>query len=124
MKKMILIILTSLSLSACQSQETKTQTKNACDPTQECEKTKKTDTNGFKEITMEKALDIFKNGKSAILYFGFADCPWCQQASPILKEVADENEVEVLYIKTRSDDTHELLYSDEQRDELTQYIKN
>ncbi|MDX8416884.1 conjugal transfer protein TraF [Absicoccus intestinalis] len=95
---------------------------NACDPTAECEESKtKTTEEGFVEISMDEALTYFTEKKSGILFFGFNACPWCKEARPILKKVADKKNVTVYYVKVRDEDKN-LLYSDEQRVELTKYI--
>lgn len=75
----------------------------------------------LKEITMDQALDVFRKKKDAVLYFGFDSCPWCKEARPILKKVADKKNTTVYYVKVRDEDKN-LLYSDDQRVELTKYI--
>lgn len=96
-------------------------TVNACDPTAECEDTETKTTEGFVEISMDEALSYFKEKKSGILFFGFDSCPWCKEARPILKKVADKKNTTVYYVKVRDEDKN-LLYSDDQRVELTKYI--
>lgn len=94
---------------------------NACDPTAECDDDASTTKEGFEEITMDDALNYFREGKSGILFFGFESCPWCKEARPILKKVAKAQKKDIYYVKVRDDD-HNLLYTDEQREELSQYI--
>ncbi|MBP3852987.1 MAG: conjugal transfer protein TraF [Erysipelotrichaceae bacterium] len=122
--KKLMIVWMALSLCACQQQTTTQNEKPAaCDPSESCEETKKeTKEVDFKEISMDEALSVFARQESAILFFGFKDCPWCQEAAPVLKEVAETTGKEVLYIKTRSDKEHELLYSDQQREQLSESI--
>ncbi|MEF2782714.1 thioredoxin family protein [Erysipelotrichaceae bacterium HCN-30851] len=78
--------------------------------------------NAFVETSMDEALSIFRNKKTAILYFGYPDCPWCVEAVPILDELAKENNQQILYIRTR-DDQKELLYTDDEKKELISYAK-
>lgn len=123
MKKVLLSLLLVLSITACQ-QEQPTQEnngKNACDATKDCGGKKKAKIK-FTEISMQDALDIFANQESAILYFGFENCPYCQEAAPLLKEAADQTGKEILYVKTRDDKNNELLYDDQQRQQLIPYI--
>ena len=94
---------------------------NACDPTESCETTKESTNQDFTEISMEEALSFFNKKKDGILYFGFEQCPYCQQAKPILRKVAKSAKKTVYYVKVR-DDQKNLLYTDEQREQLSQYI--
>lgn len=77
--------------------------------------------NQFMEISMGEALEVFRNKKDAILYFGFDTCPWCKEVKPVLRKAADKKKVTVYYVKVRDQDRN-LLYSDDQRAELTKYI--
>lgn len=70
----------------------------------------------------ERALTFFENGESGVLYFGFADCPWCQEAVPVLKEEAEKAGRSVVFIQTR-DENRELEYTDEQKARITPYIE-
>lgn len=76
---------------------------------------------GFKEISMNDALNIWKNKQSGVILMGFKDCPWCQEAYPVLDKIADSMGINVLYVKTR-DDEGERLYTDEEREELYKYM--
>lgn len=75
----------------------------------------------IEEISMERALEIFDDGEDALIYFGFEQCPYCQKAKPILKQVAEETKTKVYYVKTR-DDNKELTYTDSQRESLENFI--
>ncbi len=123
MKKFISLFLTLFLFIGCTantSTDEKEETEYACDATAECD-----DENGssidFTEISMDEALAYFEDGKSGILFFGFESCPWCQEAKPILKDVADETGQTVYYVKVRDEDSN-LLYTEEQRELLTNYI--
>ncbi|MDD2469771.1 MAG: hypothetical protein PHI22_02420 [Bacilli bacterium] len=51
--------------------------------------------------TDKEIIDILKSG-TGIIYFGFPESPWCQQAVPILIEVAKEMNIgEVYYFNPR-----------------------
>lgn len=81
----------------------------------------KKDVADFTPISFEDAIAFFEEGKSGVLYFGFPACPWCDELVPILKEEAEKNDIEVLYVQTR-DDQKERLYTDEQRDRIEPYL--
>ena len=55
-------------------------------------------TGDFQEITFSKALRIFKEKGSGILYFGYDDCPFCERGVPLLNEAVLETGVTVYYI--------------------------
>ena len=44
----------------------------------------------------QEILDIMKN-EDAIIYFGFAACPWCRNAVPVLLETAKKLNVDKIY---------------------------
>ena len=46
--------------------------------------------------TGQEIVDIMKN-EDAIIYFGFAACPWCRNAVPVLLEAAKELGVDKIY---------------------------
>ena len=56
------------------------------------------DDNPFVYVTEEEAIDTLKN-KTALLYFGYAGCPWCRSVLPVLESVAKEKNVsEIKYL--------------------------
>lgn len=80
-----------------------------------------------KKTTLKKfrwmmRLPFLKKKKSAILFFGYSTCPYCQQARPVLEKAAKKEKKSVYYVRVRDDDKN-LLYTEEQRKELTKYIK-
>lgn len=46
--------------------------------------------------TGKEILDVLKN-EDAIIYFGFAACPWCRNAVPVLLDAAKELNVDKIY---------------------------
>ena len=46
--------------------------------------------------TGKEMVDILKN-EDAVIYFGFAACPWCRNAVPVLIDTAKELNVEKIY---------------------------
>ena len=119
MKYLKILLVTAVCLAGCQNVEETEKRPSACTEQSACEAVPAD--NDFEQITFDEAIDIFKNGDSAILYFGFPKCPWCQEAVPILKEEAAKAGKEVLYVQTRDDELNRL-YTDEQRDEIEPYI--
>lgn len=77
----------------------------------------------FTPMDFESAIQFFKEGKSGILYFGFYDCPWCQDVVPILSDAAAHSGKEVFYVKTR-DEQRQRLYTDEQKERIVPYLGN
>ena len=77
----------------------------------------------YTPTSFDEAIDLFETKDSALVYFGFPDCPWCDEVVPILSELAKEQGVEVLYVRTR-DDEKTRLYTDEQRDEIKPYLSD
>ena len=57
----------------------------------------------FDETTVEEVLKRIDNGDDFAVYFGFAACPFCNQAMPVLNEVATDMQQRVDYIDVRSD---------------------
>lgn len=80
-------------------------------------------TAGMKEISFDEAIELFENKESGLLYFGFPDCPWCEEAVPVLTEEAGKAGVPILYVRTR-DENKERLYTDAQKEEITPFIKD
>ena len=52
--------------------------------------------NVYKYVTAKEAIELFKSD-SAVIFFGFKECKWCQSYAPILDEYAKENNVETIY---------------------------
>lgn len=77
----------------------------------------------FTPMDFESAISFFQEGKSGVLYFGFYDCPWCQDVVPILSDVAAKNGGEVFYVQTR-DAQRQRLYTDEQKERIVPYLGN
>ena len=53
-------------------------------------------TNPVQILNEEKVLQVLKNG-TGILYFGFAECPWCRNLLPVLLESLERLSIERLY---------------------------
>ncbi len=57
----------------------------------------------FIETSMKEVDQKIGKNETFAVYFGFAKCPWCIEAVPILNEVAKENDASVYYVNTRKD---------------------
>ncbi len=77
----------------------------------------------FDPISFEEAIAFFEDKQSGLLYFGFPNCPFCQEIVPILHTLASQANIPVHYIQTR-DDQGIRLYTDSQRDEIAPYLQD
>ena len=77
----------------------------------------------FDPMSFEEAIAFFEDKQSGLLYFGFPNCPWCQEVVPILHELASQAHVPVYYIQTR-DEEGIRLYTDSQRDDIAPYLND
>ena len=60
--------------------------------------------NKVEYVTLQKAVEIIKSG-SGVIYFGFAACPWCRTAVPILLEAATVTDLDkIYYVNVRPND--------------------
>ena len=104
-------------------QETKSEIPKGCEEQSACsiDEADNQKDDWFIGLTMEDALQKLENQEDGVYYFGYEDCPWCQDAAPVLKEVAQEHQKKVYYIRTRDED-HNLLYDDEQKERIINYL--
>ena len=47
-------------------------------------------------VEFDELIDIIKND-TAVIYFGFPECPWCRNAVPVLLDAAKELGIEKIY---------------------------
>lgn len=60
--------------------------------------------NNIKYLTLSEAVEMLDNG-SGIIYFGFAACPWCRNAVPVLLNAMDSSSLDTIYyVNVRPDD--------------------
>ena len=52
--------------------------------------------NLIRYVTPEEILEIAESG-TGLIYFGFPQCPWCRQMTPLLIDVALEMELDVIH---------------------------
>ncbi|MCI6272654.1 MAG: hypothetical protein MR601_06905 [Erysipelotrichaceae bacterium] len=78
-------------------------------------------TDTFVNTTMKESIELIENGGTAVFYYGFKTCPWCQDVINYLKEAADNSGVKVNYVNVRVDgDTSEF---DLRKEENPEYVK-
>ena len=116
MKKIVLVLTALLTLVSCGKQEQEVDKTVTITNSVELN-TYDADMSGYKwlydsepaftEITLEESIRIFKEEGSGILYYGYAGCPWCERAVPILNKVAKETGVTVYYINVHFQTTME-----------------
>lgn len=127
-KRYILLMFLCVLISGCSFKGTDNISKDSyCDDgTGTCgfdnEKTNALDTDFMIKISMEDAIHKMEEKETAVFYFGYPDCPWCKEVIPILKEVSKQSSENLYYVQTR-DNKKELLYTDEERKQLTFYLK-
>lgn len=56
----------------------------------------------FMKSSVKEMAEMMDDGRTFVIYFGFARCPWCRDAMPILNEAAKESGfLTVYYVDTR-----------------------
>ncbi|MFV0480066.1 MAG: TlpA family protein disulfide reductase [Anaerorhabdus sp.] len=56
----------------------------------------------FQTISMETSVALTGSDTRVVIYYGYADCPFCQQAVPVLNEAAKEEGYTVYYVDIHS----------------------
>ncbi len=63
--------------------------------------------NNIKYISLKEAAEILDSG-SGVIYFGFAACPWCRNAVPVLLNAMDSTDLDTIYyVNIKPDDDAE-----------------
>ncbi|OLU38945.1 TlpA family protein disulfide reductase [Ileibacterium valens] len=139
-RMLALFVMAALFLSGCQMSTTNKEQQSAdeqienqntgcdsealaCMPGETDSEPEAKDEASFNEMSFNDAISFFEDKKTGLLYFGFADCPWCQEIVPILDQALKENGKSVHSIQTRDSELNRL-YSDEQKAEIEKYISD
>lgn len=56
----------------------------------------------FKQITMEESIRMFEEDGSGVLFYGYKDCGFCQQAVPVLNNAARQMGVDIYYVDVKA----------------------
>ncbi len=78
----------------------------------------------------DKVIDLIKND-TAVIYFGFPECPWCRNAVPVLLDTAKELGIEKIYYynalsirdKKSLDENGNIVIEEEGTEEYKELIK-
>ena len=62
------------------------------------------DTSQFYKLTISGFLSLIEEEKTFIVYFGYEECPWCNDLLPILNEVSIEKQLPIYYIDFMSEE--------------------
>ena len=111
MKKLLIVLVALLMISACSSQTTESEEDPtdeseiaACVLGQECETEEDTPNSELMDwpiIAFEDSLDYVEG--TAILFYSFDDCPYCKEAIPVLDELVSETDIAIYYVHTERD---------------------
>lgn len=125
--KILTLLLVCTVLGACD-----TQTEHSSADKQKTQSTQKApgpraDMSGYKRLTtpdhhfvassMKELLQAAKDKKSGVYYMGYVDCPWCQDAVPVLEEAAKEENVYIHYVPIRDKD-HNITFDKNTEDQF------
>ena len=55
----------------------------------------------FVNSDVKDLVNRIENKETCVAFFGFANCPWCNEALPILNELSKANQQTILYVNTR-----------------------
>ena len=61
----------------------------------------------FVDIDLDGILKLMEEKKTAIIYFGYASCPWCNALVPVLNEVSLEKQMKLYYLDYHADVNYE-----------------
>jgi thiol-disulfide isomerase/thioredoxin len=96
MKKLLGIVLGVLLLTGCSVSQIKDLDNDGKHFSEDYSNIKVDENNPMVYKTPEQIIDIIKKG-TGIIYFGFPDCPWCQNAVPVLIDIAKEMDIDQIY---------------------------
>lgn len=52
----------------------------------------------FLKTTPQEVLRLIEEGGSAVVYYGYSDCPFCNKATSVINDAAKELDMTVLYV--------------------------
>lgn len=109
MKKVLVLGLSILFLAGCSVKPIEDLSNDGKRFSEEYSTIKVSEKNPMVYKTDKEIIDILKSG-TGIIYFGFPECPWCQNAVPVLIEAAKEMDIKEIYYfdpkEIRANDTN------------------
>ena len=57
----------------------------------------------FQQITVAESIRFIKSGGSGIIYYGYAGCPFCERAIPLLNQAALETGATIYYVDVKAE---------------------
>lgn len=96
MKKVLWIMAGFLLLTGCSVTPINKNIEDAKKFSEEYKAISVSENNPMVYKTDEEIIEILKSG-TGIIYFGFPDCPWCQNAVPVLIATAKEMDIDEIY---------------------------
>lgn len=76
----------------------------------------------FRQITMHECLRLFDEGGSALVYFGYSNCPWCIDALPIMNEAAKASALPIYYVDATDKEGQQEGDLDKIKEHTAQYL--
>jgi thiol-disulfide isomerase/thioredoxin len=52
----------------------------------------------FLKTTPQEVLRLIEEGGSAVVYYGYSTCPFCNKATPVINDAAKELDMTILYV--------------------------
>lgn len=113
-KNILLCILALIALCGCANQAEKpSNDPKGCDDGPICDTGKQADMSVYEGFMDEKhqfvktqmsdfLLKLDANA-SGVYYFGYASCPWCVEAIPILNDIAKQKDMPIYYIDKKAE---------------------
>lgn len=134
--KTVILLLACGAMSAC-SVQNEHSSKDTKSPQKEQEVQKnlgsKADMSGYDKLktkdhhfitsSMNELLQAEKNKKSGVYYMGYVDCPWCQDAVPVLEDAAKEEGIYIHYVAIR-DKAHNVTFDEKTKEQFFAWASN
>ena len=58
----------------------------------------------FLQTTPQEILRLIEDGGSAVVYYGYDSCPFCNKATSVINDAAKELDITVLYVNVHPDE--------------------
>lgn len=128
MKKAVFLLAAILLMAGSTAVSASADSETASAPaavTSSVSASERADMSGYKTLTdekhnfidrsMEEVLSLFSNKGSAVVYFGYTQCPYCNEAVPVLNDAAKATNSQIWYVPTRDKQKKMLITDSEKR---------